>query len=105
MKELEAGGPSAGLGQLGAAVQASCPHLPSALGPASSFFKPQMFAFLRTAREGDRVLKAANRFWKRQESKMTHGGKQPSVTPGPAWHGHQLSPRSSFFDSPFRWLA
>lgn len=52
MKELEAGGPSAGLGQLGAAVQASCPHLPSALGPASSFFKPQMFAFLRTAERG-----------------------------------------------------
>lgn len=52
MKELEVGGPSVSLGQLGAAVQASCPHLPSALGPASSLFKPQMFAFLTTAERG-----------------------------------------------------
>lgn len=51
-------------------------------------------------REGGRVLKAANRFWKRQESKMSLGGKQPSVTPGPAWHGHQLSPPSSLPDWP-----
>lgn len=57
-EELEAGGPSVDLGQLGGAIQATHPHppprmgLPPAPGPATPPFKPQIFAFLTSAERG-----------------------------------------------------
>lgn len=54
VKELEAGGPCVGLGQLGGPSRHPVLRvsLPPARGPASSPFKPQIFACLTSAEMG-----------------------------------------------------
>lgn len=98
--------PLCGAGPAWGASQASCPQSQPSPSPWTSQFSLQTpnICLPHFCRDGNRILKLANRFWIRQESKMTHRGKQPPARPGPAWPGHQVPTQAFLPGLPFRWL-
>lgn len=83
LKELKAGGPSAGLSHpAGPSRQQSQPP-PTQPWASQLFLQAQNICLPHFCREGRRILKLAN-----GSRKRPHGGRQPSARPGPpAWHG------------------
>lgn len=72
-------------GGMGAVHIASHPWAPpGGLGPVSFPSKPRVSAFLTCAERTAKSWNLRSRFWKRQESKMGHKGKQPDAAL-PAW--------------------
>lgn len=86
VKESEARWPLCEPGPVWWAVQASRPRLPPALGPASSPFKPQIFAFLTTAERGTESWKLQIDSGKGRKAKWaSEGSSHQSHWPCLAW--------------------
>lgn len=68
-------------------IQASHPQSQPSPSPQTSQLSLQApnICLPYFCRDGNRILKLVNQFWKRQESKMAHRGKQSSVRPGLVW--------------------